>query len=308
MKADWRAGLAAMPPGGIAVFRPAHGPRGASRVARALLEEAAILGGGQVFGFPGGDLLLGAAPGPGQRAAHAIGQLTGAPPLTWPLPDSQAEMAAQAASLAPPPRAWGLAALEAHCAQAPLREAARLTLFQSGAGGAPLAQRLGPASLDLDDPELEAMAREWLCRRLLAALTHPTGRAELPALRPGLRLILDFPLTGPQATPGGAMRAGPPNDPNGPIALLPLAVLGDPAGFARMAGALRQSGWAVGLLASDAAALEGLDVPDVTWAAPVTARPPAILPPRLILLGRPAPRLPLAEWCRAPGILHEVET
>lgn len=305
MRPDWRAGLAAMPPGGIAVFRPAHGPRGAGRVARALLEEAAILGGGQVFGFPGGDLLLGAAPGPGQRAAHAIGQLTGAPPLTWPLPDSQAEAAAQAASLAPPPRSWSLAALEAHCAQAPLREAARLTLFHSGAGGVPVAQRLGPATLDLDDPELEAMAREWLCRRVLAALTHPMERAELPALRPGLRLILDFPLAGPQATPGGAMRAGAPHDPNGPIALLPLAVLGDPAGFARMAGGLRQSGWAVGLLANDAAVLEGLDVPDVTWAVPASSTPPACLPPRLIMLGRPTADRP--EWCRAPGILHEVE-
>ncbi len=308
MKPDWRASLAAMPPGGIAVFRPAQGQRGAGRVGRALLEEAAILGGGQVFAFPGGDLLLGAVPGPGQRAAQAIGELTGLAPLAWSLPEGQAELAtrAEAANLAPPPRAWSLAALEAHCAQAPLREVARLTLFRAGHGGAPLAQRLGPAALDLDDPELEAMAREWLCRRVLAALTHPVERAELPALRPGLRLILDFPLAGPQATPGGAMRAGAPNDPNGPIALLPLAVLGVPSGFARMAGSLRQSGWAVGLLASDITTLEALDVPDVTWAAPITARPPAVLPPRLILLGRPNPDPP--EWRCAPGILHEVET
>jgi hypothetical protein len=296
---DWRRALAALPPGGIGVLQPARGPRGARRVARALLEEAAILGGGQVLALPGGELLLGAAPGPGQRAAQAIARLTGTAPESFPLPEAQAALAArtEAAANTPFPPGWSLAALEAHVAQLPLSDAARLTLFTTGAGGAPLAQRLGPALLGLDDPELEAMAREALCRRLLAALAHPAERGQLPPLRPGLRLILDMPQGGLQ---GGALRAGPPGDPNGPVALLPLAALADGAGFARSAGALRQAGWVVGLLAGDATAPALLDLPDIIWAIPATDDPPPILPNRIIALGRPVPG-----WCHAPGILHE---
>lgn len=296
---DWRNALVALPPSGFCVLQPASGARGARRVARALLEEAAILGGGHVLALPGGDLLLGAAPGPGQRAAQAIARLTGAAPESFPLPEAQAALAArtEAAATALAPRGWGLAALEAHAAQLPLREAARLTLFASGVGGAPVAQRLGPAPLGLDDPELEMVAREALCRRLLAALAHPAERGQLPPLRPGLRLILDMPLAGLQ---GGALRAGPPGDPNGPVALLPLAALADGGAFVRMAGALREAGWVVGLLAGDAAALALLDPPDIIWAIPAPAEPPPRLPSRLIAFGRPVPA-----WCRASGILHE---
>lgn len=298
--ADWRAALAAVPPGGIAVFRPALGPLSGRRVARALLEEAAILGGGQVLRLPDGDLLLGATAAPGQRAARAVERLTGAAPAIWPLPAGLAEITArcEAASLAAPAKSWSLAGLEGHAAAWPLREAARLTILHAGETGAPVAQRLGPAPLGLDDTELESMARDILCRRILAALTHPAERGQLPPLRPGLRLILDFPHAGPQS--GGPMRAGAANDPNGPIALLPLTALNDPTGFARMAGALRQGGWAVGLLAGDAAALEWLAVPDVTWAMPAPLLEPRARPARLIALGRPVP-----EWCHAPGILHE---
>lgn len=295
--ADWRAALATMPPGGVAVFRAAPGPPSHARVARALLEEAAILGGGQVFGFPGGDLLLGATLAPGQRAAQTVERLTGTAPGIWPLPAGLAEVTAhcEAASLAAPARSWSLAALEAHAHSWPLREAARLTLLHAGDTGAPVAQRLGPAPLGIEDPELEGLARDILCRRLLAALTNPAELGQLPALRPGLRLILDFPHSGPPI--GGPMRGGAAN---GPIALLPLTVLGDPGGFARMAGALRQGGWAVGLLAGHAAALEWLSVPDVTWAIPATPAAPALRPAQLIVLGRPVP-----DWCHAPGILHE---
>ena len=50
--------VAGLPAGGLALLQPARGPRGARRLARALLEEAAVLGGGQVLTLPGGDLLL----------------------------------------------------------------------------------------------------------------------------------------------------------------------------------------------------------------------------------------------------------
>lgn len=297
---DWRAALASMPPGGIAVFQPAEVPLAPRRVARALLEEAAILGGGQVIAFPGGDLLLGSAAAPGQRAAQAMGALTGTAPASFLLPQGQAAVVAlcEAAAQAAPPASRSLAALEAHCAQAPLEEVARLTFFQSGAGGMPVAQRLGPAPLGLDEPELEAMARDWLCRRILAALTHPTDRARLPPLRPGLRLILDLPLGG--LAQGAPMRAGAVDDPNGPIALLPLASLAEPAAFAGMAEGLRQGGWTVALLASHAAAFEAGLAPGLMLAAPAGPTPPPSRPAGLIALGRPAPA-----WCLAPAILHE---
>ena len=301
---DWRAALASLPPGGVAVFQPAGLPLGPRRVARALLEEAAILGGGQVIPFPGGDLLLGNAAGPGQRAVQAIAGLTGQAPASFPLPQGQAPVTAlcEAAAQAPAAPAWSLAALEAHCAQAPLEEVSRLTLFQSGPGGPPVAQRLGPAPLGIDDPELAAMARDWLCRRILAALTQPAERARLPALRPGLRLILDLPLGGmSQVAPMGApLRGGPADDPNAPVALLPLAALADPAGFASRAEALRQGGWAPGLLATHPAPLDAALAPGLLLAAPAGATPPPPRPAGIIALGHPAPA-----WCREPGILHE---
>ena len=295
-KPDWRAGLAAVPAGGIAVFHQATGPLAARRVTRALLDEAATQGGGQVFTFPQADLLLGATAGAGQRAAQAMERLTGVAPESFPLPEGRADITARCETADRSPRApaWSLAALQAHCAAWPLREAARLTILHTGETGAPAAQRLGPAPVCPDDPELEGMAREILCRRLLAALTNPAERGELPALRPGLRLILDVPHAGPQIS---GVRAGTAN---GPIALLPLTVLGDQAAFARMDQGLRAGGWAVGLLAGHAAALEWLAVPDVTWAVPATPAPPPVRPPNLIVLGHPAPA-----WCQAPGILHE---
>ncbi len=298
--ADWRAALAATPAGGIAVFQPVNAPVAVRRVARALLEEAAILGGGQVLGFPGGDLLLGNAAGPGQRAAQAMGALTGSTPPSFPLPEGQPPVAAlcEAASQATAQPGWSLAGLEAHCAQWRLEDAARLTLLESGPGGVPVAQRLGPAPLGLDDPELEAMARDWVCRRILAALTHPVERARLPMLRPGLRLILDLPLGG--LGHGAPLRAGAAGDPNGPIALLPLASLADPVGFAGVAEGLRQGGWTVGLLGTHPAALDAGIAPELLLAAPAGPVPPPPRPAGLIALGRPAPA-----WCRGAGILHE---
>ncbi|MDB5416421.1 MAG: hypothetical protein JWR10_4756 [Rubritepida sp.] len=297
---DWPAALLAMPEGGVAVFSPAQGSFAGRRIARALLEEAAVLGGGHVVEFPGGDLLLGATTGPGNRARQAIAELTGQTAESWPLPANRSAVKArceqaQAASAALLPT---LAGLEAHCATLPVEDLACLTFFADGTGTRPVAQRLGPASLGLADAESEAVAREWLCRRLLAALADPVQRRRLPALRPGLRLILDLPLGGlPRGAP---LAGGAPDDPNRPIALLPLASLADPGGFAAMEAGLRAAGWAVGLVATDACALDWVEAPGLVWAVPATAEPPAHRPPRLIALGQPTPG-----WCRAPGILHE---
>lgn len=289
--AEWRAALQDMPPGGIAVLSLAAGPPAGRRIARALLEEAAILGGGQVLAVPGGDLLLGSNAAPGHRAAQSIGVVTGHIPQCWPLPEGQAAAEAGCAT-APRQAAASLGELEALCAARPIEELARLTFFAQAMGREAVAQRLHPAPLGLDDPELEALAREWQCRRLLAALTSPSERGRLPALRPGLRLILDLPLGG---VVGGGIGGGAAD---GRIALLPLAALSDSAGFAVMATGLRQAGWALGLVAPDAAASGWVAMPGLVWALPAG---PAALPHRpLIALGQPVP-----DWCRAPGILHE---
>ena len=298
--ADWRLALGAMPPDSIAVFQPAAGPLAGRRIARALLEEAAVLGGGQVIALPGGDLLLGSATAPGQRAVQAIATLLGQAPRAWPLPlgHSAVESAALAAEQGAASPIWSVAALEAHCATLPLQAFSRLTLFAEGGGERPVAQRLSAASLGLDDAQLEAVARELLCRRLLSALTNPAERSGLPALRPGLRLILDLPLGG--VGQGAPLRGAGANDPNGPIALLPLAALAETHGFAQRVAGLRQAGWAVALLAPDAVALDWVVAPEFIWAAPAGLVAPVHLPPRMIALGTPAPA-----WCRVAGILHE---
>ena len=298
--ADWRVALGAMPPDSIAVFQPAVGPLAGRRIARALLEEAAVLGGGRVVALPGGDLLLGRTAAPGQRAVQAIATLLGQAPRAWPLPLGQAavEGAASAAEQSAASPIWSLASLEAHCATLPLRAFARLTLFADGGGERAVAQRLSTAPLGLEDEQLEAAAREWLCRRLLSALTNPAERAGLPALRPGLRLILDLPLNG--LGQGAPLRGAAADDPNGPIALLPLAALGEGGALAQRLAGLRQAGWAVGLLAPDAVALDWVNASEFIWAAPAGPVAPAHLPPRMIALGAPAPA-----WCRAPGIFHE---
>jgi len=297
----------AVPPTGVAVFSPAPLRHGARRIARALLEEAAVLGGGQLLALPGGDLLVVATAGPGNRAAAAISEVAGIVPETWTLPEQLpvAEARCESAAAFRAGAAIGLTELEALCGSLAIEEFARLTLFTEGASARPLAQRLSPASLGLPDPDMEAIAREALCRRLLSALTDPLQRTRLPPLRPGLRLILDLPLGG--LANGAPMRGGVADDPNGPIALLPLASLTDPAGFAAIRGGLQAAGWRVGLLASHPAALSWVAAPGLIWAVPAAAQPPCVdplprgIPPEgLIVIGQPVP-----EWCFAPGIWHE---
>ncbi|MDB5377653.1 MAG: hypothetical protein JWR00_2099 [Rubritepida sp.] len=295
---DWRTALAAMPEGALALFSPARGPLAARRVARALMEEAAVLGGGQVLALPGGDLLLGAQAAPGHRAGRVIAGLTGRVPEAWILPAGRRLAEARCRDTTSPEPVPGLAELEARCAPMAVPDFARLTLFAEGAGHRPVAQRLGPAPLGLPDPQLESLAREWLCRRLLAALADPAQRGLLPALRPGLRLVLDLPRGGLPA--GAPLRGAAPDDPNRPIALLPLSSRADPARFAAIESELRAAGWAVGLVAAEARALDWVEAPGLAWAVPVGDASPRHRPELLIALGRAVPG-----WCRVPGILHE---
>lgn len=257
-----------------------------------------MLGGGQVLALPGGDLLLGAQATPGHRAGRMIAELTGQAPEAWSLPAGRGQAEARCRGAAAAEPLPSLAELEARCAAMAIADVARLTLFAEGGDPRAVAQRLGPAPLGLPDAGLEALAREWLCRRLLAALADPALRGQLPALRPGLRLILDLPRTG---LPGGApLRGAAPDDPNRPIALLPLSARAEPGRFATIEAGLRAAGWAVGLVAADARALDWVEAPGLAWAVPVGETAPRHGPELLIALGRTVP-----DWCHAPGILHE---
>ncbi|TCH98780.1 hypothetical protein EJV46_09440 [Roseococcus sp. SYP-B2431] len=299
---DWRTALAAVPEGGLALFSPARGTLAMRRAARALMEDAAVLGGGQVLALPGGDLLLGAQAAPGHRAGRVIAELTGQAPESWILPAGREAAEARCRDAPPAAPVPSLAELEARCAAMAVPDFARLTLFAEGTGGRAAAQRLGPAQLGLPDPELESLAREWFCGRLLAVLADPAQRGLLPALRPGLRLILDLPRGG---LPGGLSTGAPwrgaaPDDPNRPIALLPLSSRADPARFAAIEAGLRAAGWTVGLAAADARALDWVEAPGLAWAVPAGEMAPRHWPELLIALGPDVPG-----WCRGPGILRE---
>ena len=294
---DWQRTLAAVREAGLALLHPAGGSLAARRMARALMEEAAVMGGGRVFALAGGDLLLGAQ-ATGLRVGRMIAELTGRAPESWILPEERESVEARCRRLPAAETLPSLAELEARCRDMPVEKLARVTFFAEGTGGGAVAQRLGPAPLGLPDPALEAMARDWLCRRLMAALADPTQRSRLPPLRPGLRLILDLPQGG---LPGGSpLQGGVADDPQRPLALLPLASCADPARFAATGAALRAAGWAVGLVANDARALDWVEAPGLAWAVPAGQAAPRHPLDLLIALGRPVP-----DWCRRAGILHE---
>lgn len=300
---DVRATLRALPPGSLVLTMPDLPDPMARRVALAFLEEAAAQGGGHVLPWPrGAQLLLGAAPGAAARAGEALGRLIGTRPATWTLPGEAAELEAWLDGLSPPaPQPTSLVALEALCAALPVEEVARLSFFAEGPDPRPVAQRLAPADLALEDPDLRAQARALLCRRVLAALTDPASRGRLPALRPGLRLLLDLPLAG---LPGSRMVGGGRSGRATPIALLPLAALAEPR-FPALAQDLAAAGWHTGFVSRDAEAVGLLAGGGYALAAPPPAAPPALPPsgdaPRFIALGRDIPA-----WCRAPGVLWEV--
>lgn len=294
---DLRAAAAALPPGSPALALTAPEDMADRRVARLLLREAAAFGGGEAISLASGELLLGGTPAATERAATQLRELLGLDSLRVTLPEALPAFEAwlPRASRPPAPEPGGWAALEARCAALPVAECAALTLFAAAPGGPAVAQRLGPRLPPLPEPEARALAWDWLSRRVLQALTSPAGFAQLPPLRPGLRLLLDLPSTG---LAGGAMMsrlAGPP-----PIALLPLALLADTGAFAALRARLEGAGWEVALRAESPDALDW-PVPDGCWlAVPLPPAPPHLPPPRLIALGA-APTWPLP-----PGALLEV--
>ncbi len=234
--------LEAAPPGSVALV-------GRSALARILLAEAALGGGGVVVTLAdGATALVGVAAGTAARVAAQMAAALDEAPRRIPLPEGAAllrEAPPDPLPLAPRPRLR------------PLRDAA----------GVARAQLLSPGP----GPREEA-TRALLRQVLSGAIT----------LHPGLRLFLECPMDAPVAAIG---HDGGPEHPRAPVAVLPLPAVTDRARLA----ALRSAGWASGLLGADAAALDWMKDPALWALAPPTPRAPAFLPPRLVLLGpRPA--------------------
>jgi hypothetical protein len=286
---DLRAVAAALPPGSPALTLTAPEEAAERQVARFLLREAAVFGGGEAISLASGELLLGGTLAAAERAATQLREILGLDALCVSLPEALPALEAwlPRASRPAAPESLGWAGLEARCAGLTIADCAALSFFAATPGGPVVAQRLGPRLPSLPDPEARALAREWLSRRVLKALASPGSLVQLPPLRPGLRLLLDLPSAG---LSGGAMMGRLPGPP--PIALLPLGLLADPGAFAALRARLEGAGWEVALLADSPAALEW-PVPAGCWlAAPMPAAPPPALPPRLIALGA-APAWPL---------------
>ncbi|MCX8133037.1 MAG: hypothetical protein N3D18_03625 [Roseococcus sp.] len=295
--AGLRAVAAALPPGSPILLLDAPADAADRRLARLLLREAAAFGGGEAVPLPGGEVLIGGTPAAAERVAGELRALLGlaprrlALPEALPLLDSWLPQAARPGPAAPAP---GWTSLQAECDGRPLGDLATLRLFAALSGGPAVAQRLAPRLPPLAEPEQRAQQREWLCRRLLQALTSPAGLAALPPLRPRLRLLLDLPAAG---LAGGAAMARLPGP--APIALLPLALLADPAAFAARRAGLEAAGWEVALCADSPAALDWPVPPGCWLAAPMPEAPPPHLPERLIALGAPPP------WPLPAGALRE---
>ncbi len=244
-------------------------PRPVARMARALLDDAAAQGGGSRRATADAEELEGCAPGPAHRAATAIAELLAA-----------AGGVRAGTALLPPE---GAAAREAWAAALPLGQLAALSVFTRG--DAPAMQRLAPARL------AEPALRDALCRRLLAALASATDLAALPRLRPGLRLMLDFPEAGLArgARSGGAA---------GAVALLPLAAAAQPHHLADTLARLRAAGWSAALRLPGPAALRLVELARLppldllVLEDPGEALPDDFAPPTpLALAGRVGPAL-----------------
>jgi hypothetical protein len=293
---ELRSVLRGLPGGTLVLAVPRAAQPATRRVAGALLDEAAAFGGGHRAGLPAAELLVGTSPAAAARAAEALADIAALAARSFIVPEETGALEAWVAAQPPPaPAEAGIAALEARCAALPLEAAASLTFFAEGESERPVAQRLGPAPFPVEDAELAEQARDWLCRRVLGALTDPRAFAKLPPLRPGLRLLLDLPGA---ALPGGGMMGGGGGGAP-PIALLPAATLGAPGQAAR-AAQLEAAGWRVAHLAADAALAAAWRGPGLLAAPPPEEASPA-LGGGFIALGRAHPA-----WCRAPGILREL--
>ena len=232
------------------------GPPARRRLARAILQDAAEVGGGAVFDTTSGEmLLLGAMAGAGRRAAAVLGALAAdaAPPELYLLPRDSGALLGWAATtqvaapeaVAPPP-SQGLEGLEARLDALPADRILRHRGIIRPGAAVPargrrlrlsrpaLAAELGPLA---EDADLLAHAADRLAARLLPALA--VWAQDLPGWR-----LLPLPRRG----------LPPPSVVPGLFGVLPLAAAADPA-LAGRREALAGRGWGLALEGLEAAAL-----------------------------------------------------
>lgn len=231
------------------------------RVMKVLLQDAAQLGGGQVFETAADEmLLLGTPEATASRAAAQLATLGGsaaAGPLgteLWRLPEDARRLLLWVDTIElsppppPPPLPPGVAALDARLAALPpervFRRRAILRLGRELAmpgrrlvlSEAALAAELGPLATDAD---LRRHAGLALARGLLRRLAEPGAFSP-----PGTLLL---PL------PAGSLP--PPAPRPGLVAVLPLTAAADPDALAEQREALAGLGWGLAIEGLDAAAL-----------------------------------------------------
>jgi len=261
--------------GGRAVLRIEPGVPHRRRIARDLLQEGALVAGGQVLDGPGGDLLLiGAEARRAERLRLLVERLTGpSSTLLWSLERDAAALLAYAAGgivAAPRPRAEEptLAGLDRLLAGLPLVEVVRrLAGRPAGGADAPvmlriepdraaLAERLGRLAEDAD-------LLDHAARRVAARLPPALGdAAAVEALLPGMRSArLHLPHIAGDPTPRAL-------SPGRVVATLPLAAAAEPEALADTAARLAAAGIGLEIEGLDAAALAALDL---------AALPPALL-------------------------------
>jgi len=310
--------------GRVALYLPPGGPlTGAPhrrRVARLLLQEAALSGGGEVLETAAGELLLLGTAGPvAARTAAVLARLAGdaAGPDIWRFPaDAERLLAWAGAACLPPPAppvpdltAPALPGLEAMLEALPLDRVLRRRAILHHTPGAPpllaarrlllsrsaLAAGLGPLAGDAD------LLRHAEDRLAASLATRLPGKEQDPPDGP---LLLPLPLGSP---PVPAPRPGL-------VGVLPLAAAAHPAALAATRAALAQAGWGLALAGLDAAALRlvapaGLaaDLLLLRWSPAMAERAAAAalrgLPPaRLVLTGCDGPEA--LDWGRSQGITH----
>lgn len=275
-------------PGGVALRLPPAGPLTGTahrrRATKALLQEAALADGGQVFETVAGDLLLLATAAPAAARIAALLARLGAeapPPETWTMPADAGQLLTWAEGARLSPRtphgpaapAPGLAGLDERLDTLPLHRVVRQRpVLWHAAGAAPaLAARwlaVSRAALRTElgalapDPDLLGHAEDRIATRL--STLRIVGADGLPglaallaapsAIPPAAAWLVPLPLRAthdPAASPAGL----PPGYRPGVIGVLPLIAAADPAALARRRQALAAGGWRLALAGLDAAAL-----------------------------------------------------
>ncbi|MBU8538272.1 hypothetical protein [Falsiroseomonas tokyonensis] len=310
--------------GRVVLRVPAMAPH-RRRVARALLQEGALVAGGVVAEGPNEDLLLiGAEAGRAERLRGLLDRLLGGPVTRiWSLERDAGDLLAYAAEASTPgPAGAGpaLAGLDTWLRSLPLTQVVRREIGMrvdpaSGAcrpaflrlsiAAVPLAALLGGLGADAD---LLEHASRGLAARLLLAIGDPAQCRDL--MGTSLPGALHLPV--PPAPMTGRGEGGQGGPRGGLVATVGLEAVADPLALAARRASLAGQGWALELDGLGASALRILDVAElpVDWLrlawSPAMAHPAVaealrkVAPERLILSGI-EDQLAL-DWGRRQGI------